>query len=95
MGREPTYEKAEDGRYVVRLYDGFDRIWMDVSQPCSETEALATWNEKTSGGTAKTCFNDIDYYRIFPADTRMLFSTEAGYDSDIGTWTSNKTPGEA
>lgn len=59
--------------YIVRVYDGFDNVWTDISGPLSEADAKALWNEKTEGGKTMTSFNDIDYYRIFPADTRMLF----------------------
>src|SRR3990172_8723374 len=29
----PKFQKADDGKYVVRLYDGMDNQWMDVSEP--------------------------------------------------------------
>lgn len=64
--------------YVVRLYDGFDHQWIDISEPVSAEEAQRIWNEKTKNGTEKIGFNDIDYYRIFPADTKMLFSDGFG-----------------
>jgi hypothetical protein len=60
--------------FVVRLYDGFDNLWMDVSEPVSKSEADNIWNEKTNNGTINTHYNDIDYYRIFPSDTKMLYS---------------------
>lgn len=63
---------------VVRLYDGFDRQWMDVSKPVPEDEAQRIWNEKTKNGTERTKYADIDYYAIFPADTRMLYSEGYG-----------------
>lgn len=62
--------------YVVRLYDGFDNEWMDVSKPVSAEEADRIWREKTEGGTKNTSYDDIDYYRVFPADTTMLYSRE-------------------
>lgn len=62
--------------FVVRLYDGFDNEWMDVSQPVSHEEAQRIWNEKTEDGTVNTSYNDIDYYRIFPSDTVMRLSQE-------------------
>jgi len=61
--------------YVVRLYDGFDNEWIDVSEAVSKDGADRIWNEKTKNGTEKTKFDDIDYYRIFPADTVMFFFT--------------------
>lgn len=60
-------------KYVVRLYDGFDNVWIDVTKPVSKTEADKVWNEKTKNGTEKTKYSDIDYYKVFPADTRMLY----------------------
>ena len=65
--------------YVVRLYDGFDNLWMDVSKPLPYEKALEIWNEYTLDGERNTKFEDIDYYRIFPANTRMMYSLEAGY----------------
>jgi hypothetical protein len=58
--------------YVVRLYDGFDNQWMDVSDPVCYTEARKVWDEKTKKGTEKVSFEDIDYFKIFPADTKMI-----------------------
>jgi hypothetical protein len=63
-----------DGLFVVRFYDGFDNEWIDVSDPVGRVEADRIWNEKTEDGTKNTSFNDIDYYRVFPADTTMVFS---------------------
>jgi hypothetical protein len=60
--------------FVVRLYDGFDNKWMDVSEPVTEKEAQEIWNEKTGNGSRNTSFDDIDYYCIFPANTEMLFA---------------------
>lgn len=62
--------------FVVRLFDGFDFEWMDVSPPVCREEAERIWYEKTRGGTYKTRFDDIDYFRIFPANTVMHFSKE-------------------
>lgn len=61
--------------FVVRLWDGMDGIWMDVSEPVSKEEAQRIWNEKTANGTKAKCFDDIDYYHVFPADTVMRFRT--------------------
>lgn len=77
MGIEKIVNKHErkDGEklYIVRLYDGFDYEWMDVSEPVPLNEAERIWNEKTDSGTRRTSFDDIDYYKIFPADTKMLY----------------------
>jgi NDP-sugar pyrophosphorylase family protein len=62
--------------FVVRLYDGFDHIWMDISKPVSKEEAERILVEKTDNGTKKSTYDDIEYYAIFPADTTMLYSME-------------------
>ncbi len=62
--------------WIVRHYDGFDYTWMDVTKPLPRAEAEAEYAKLTAGGTKNTCFNDIDYYEIFPADTKMLFREE-------------------
>ena len=64
--------------YIVRLYDGFDNQWMDVSRPVPKAEADRILAEKTAGGTKNASYADIDYYRVFPAGTKMLFSDGFG-----------------
>ena len=73
MGR-----KIINGTFIVRLYDGFDNEWIDVSKPLSYEEALEIWSKKTNGGTEKTTYNNIDYYAIFSEDTTMLYSHPSG-----------------
>jgi hypothetical protein len=54
-------------KFVVRLYDGFDNEWIDVSGPVDKKTAKKIYNEKTNNGTKDTNFFDfIDYYKIFP-----------------------------
>ena len=65
-------------KYIVRLYDGFDNEWIDVSNPISKEQAKKIWNEYTKNGTKNTSFDDIDYYKVFPADKIMLFSHPSG-----------------
>lgn len=67
-------EPEEEKLYVVRLYDGFDNQWMDITKPAPKAEAEKVWNERTKNGTEKTKYGDIDYYAIYPADTRMIYS---------------------
>ena len=75
---------SADGEYVVRLYDGFDNHWVDVSRPVSREEAFAVWREKTEDGTQKSCFEDIDYFRIFPVDRgNMLRAARDGEGKPI------------
>lgn len=60
--------------FIVRLFDGMDGEWVNVSDAVSEEEATKIWNEKTENGTKKIRFDEIDYFRIFPADTVMKYS---------------------
>lgn len=62
--------------YVVRLYDGMDMMWMEVSEAVSKEEAEKLWNEKTENGTKNISYDDIDYYEIFPAHTKMMYSAD-------------------
>lgn len=74
--QEPRVCKAPvpGKKYVVRLWDGMDGVWMDIIKPSSYARARKVWNEKTKNGTEKTCFGDIDYFEIFPSDTDMVYS---------------------
>ncbi len=64
-----------DTGFVVRLWDGMDGTWCDCGEPHALLEgALAVWYQRTERGTKKVAFNEIDYFRIFPADTRMHYS---------------------
>jgi hypothetical protein len=69
-----------ESQYVVRLYDGFDNEWMDVHGPCSREEAdqvCGDRNEARIGsahGKRTGNYDDIDYYGVFQANTRMRFS---------------------
>lgn len=61
--------------YIVRLFDMFDG-WTDVSEPLPQNQAQEVWNTKTQHGKVKTKFEDGDYYKVFPANTRMLVTPE-------------------
>lgn len=76
-----TYDKSKSNlkrnnemKYVVRLYDGFDNLWMDICEPTTKERAEEILARKTNNGKKNAKFEDIDYYEIFPADTKMLFS---------------------
>lgn len=69
MATEPTF--------IVRHYDGFDGDWLDITDPLPWEEAKAVWNERTNNGTKNTKYDDIDYYKVFPSDTRMLFEAQS------------------
>jgi len=58
--------------FVVRLYDGFDNVWIDVTEIVSKEEAEKQWNIRTENGTKNIKFSDIDYYKIFPSNTIMV-----------------------
>lgn len=62
-------------QYILRFWDMFDG-WMNVSEPMSKEDADALWNEKTDNGTRNTKYSDGDYYRVFPADTKMIFTPD-------------------
>ena len=62
--------------FIVRQYDGFDHEWIDITSAVSKEDADKVWNKETRNGTRKTEFADIDYYKIFPADTKMLFDRD-------------------
>ena len=72
LDSEETPEGDAEGLFVVRLYDGFDHEWMDISEPVSRDEAERILNQHTKNGTENTKFDDIDYYAIFQADTVMV-----------------------
>lgn len=67
---------SPSGRYVVRQWDGMDGVWCDCNKPTALDTAKAIWNERTKNGTRNTTFHDIDYYAIFPAETRMLYNND-------------------
>ena len=56
------------------MYDGFDNLWMDVTESLSLDEAMKVWRKETADGTKSYEYNQIDYYEVFPADTKMLRS---------------------
>jgi hypothetical protein len=62
--------------FVVRFYDGFDNEWMDCTKPISFADAASEWDRLTCQGTKNTSYNDIDYYAIFPANTKMAYTHE-------------------
>lgn len=73
--------KADDPtatKFVVRLYDGFDNEWYDVTGEVTADYAKRVWSKRTDKGTKKTRFADIDYYAIFPAKTTMQNSEGRG-----------------
>lgn len=63
---------------TLRVWDGMDGCWTDCATGDAE-KMLRLWYEKTDGGTKNTNGTDsIDYYRLFPADTRMHWNGDEG-----------------
>ena len=61
----------EGALFVVRQWDGMDECWIDLTKPCSAKKALTMWNMHTDRGTKWVSYSEIDYYRIFPAESIM------------------------
>ena len=59
--------------YVVRHWDGMDGCWTDCTGEVEREEALRYWAERTDGGAHRVGYAEIDYYRIFPGGTHMLW----------------------
>ena len=62
-------------KYIVRLWDMFDG-WIDISGSLSKKDAEKLWSEKTHNGTRNTKYADGDYYAIYPAHTKMIYTPE-------------------
>lgn len=75
---QPCQPDSESGLYIVRLFNGMDGCWCDVTGTVCWEAALQIWNENTEGGTRATSYGDIDYYQIFPADTEMKWDGSEG-----------------
>jgi hypothetical protein len=67
-------------RFAVRGWDGMGGCWTDCHDATAVTAdaALAKWLKVTDNGTRRVAFSEIDYYRIFPADTRMTWDGSDG-----------------
>ncbi len=74
MGKDPALDLTGPGPFIVRLWDGMDGAWSDVTGAISAEEALQVWSDRTNRGKKMVSFNDIDYFRIFHFDTRMKWS---------------------
>lgn len=64
--------------YIVRVWDGMDGCWSDCTAEITRDEALRYWAEKTASGTRHISYTEIDYYRVFPGGTRMLWNGDDG-----------------
>lgn len=63
-------------KFIIRIYDGMDHCWTDVTGQLTKEEAEKKFAELTDNGTKMTDFSDIDYYAIFPAETKMVFDAK-------------------
>jgi len=86
-----TGTQRDNQHYIVRLYDGFDNEWMDVSGPLPYEDAQKLCGDKnasrrgSASGKREGSYNDIDYYAVFPADTVMMNSEEGRKQRDGST----------
>jgi hypothetical protein len=71
----PPGRISDEDKYTVRQWDMFDG-WFDIKADLSWADAVALWLEQTKNGTRNTKYNDGDYYDIFPAGTRMIYTPE-------------------
>lgn len=58
--------------FTVREYDGFENNWIDVLTGVNWETALECWKKETGNGMKNACYEDLVYYSIFPAGTKML-----------------------
>src|ERR1700678_1033894 len=67
-------------KFTVRVWDGMDGCWTDCfdATDVDAGTALMHWAKVTNDGTSKVSFDEIDYYRIFPADPRMAWDGRPG-----------------
>lgn len=70
--------------WQVRLWDGMDGEWIDIGPAQSPLEALREWHKRTDGGKEKVHYSEIDYFRIFPAGTKMAYSGGHAMNRDDG-----------
>lgn len=71
-------------KFTVRLWDMHDG-WIDLHDAIavSKEEADKIWNRETKNGTRNTCYSDGDYYKIFEANTKMIYTPDYfGNDKD-------------
>ena len=77
-----TIRFEQSKRYTVRQWDGMDMCWSDVAVDKTPLAALEEWDRRTKGGTERFRFDQIDYYAIFPAETKMLYDDSSPMSDD-------------
>jgi hypothetical protein len=75
---EPVSSFTLHPRFIVRVWDGMDGCWTNCTGEVTRDEALRYWAERTDCGAHHVSFAEIDYYRIFPAETRMQLDGSEG-----------------
>lgn len=73
---EATFMKYKT--FVVRQWDGMDGCWTDCTGEVDRDHALHFWSDRTAGGTRQVSYAEIDYYRIFPGGTKMIWDGSDG-----------------
>lgn len=69
---------AKHETFIVRIWDGMDGCWTDVTSDIPRDEALRVWADRTKSGTRNCNYADIDYYAIFPSGTHMVWDGSEG-----------------
>jgi hypothetical protein len=77
--RPMDLDLPDGAKFTLRVYDGMDHCWCDCldATKVSLDVALSKWMKETDSGTKRVAFSEIDYYRIFPADTRMIYDSDS------------------
>lgn len=74
MGEAARMDLTTSKSFTLRVWDGMDGVWCDVVSNVDLGFALREWCKQTADGTKATCYDDIDYYKIFPSDKHLLYS---------------------
>lgn len=67
--------KFDETKWVLRHYDGFDNEWIDIATGWLRNIATK-YCEMTKNDTEQCHFDHIDYYAIFPEDSKMIWTAE-------------------
>jgi hypothetical protein len=71
--------KSAENKYVIRIWEAYERRWYSsifCAGTYTEEKAFEIWLKETHNGTQNSDYGNgtVDYYAIFPANTRMLYS---------------------
>jgi len=81
VDREARYYDFDKQRFSVRQWDGSDGCWSDIATDVSGQEALRLWSDYTKDGTERIRFSQLDYVRLFPAGTQMVWDGTPGREA--------------